>query len=406
MTNIAVLGFGVVGGGIACVLDENRERIEALAGGPVNLKYILDLRDFPDSPYGDRVVHDIDRIIEDESISIVCEAMGGVHPALEFSLAALNAGKSVVTSNKELVAKHGVELLEAAEKNGIHAYSSLKALLSDPAVDFVTIAVPNDMHKPLAIEAMKAGKHVISEKPVTLSSADLQEMFDASDKYHRLFTVHQNRRWDGEFLLMRDIYHSGDLGQVYRMESRVHGSRGIPGDWRGTPEHGGGMILDWGIHLIDQIMGIVDDKTLRKVFCHCDHITNELVDDGFQLDMFFDDDLVARVEVGTSNFISMPRFYMTGADGSAIIPDWCQPAHVVWCHNYNEKDVVPVKTAAGITKTMAPRRKIHCVQGYSPARFGCARFLPQLCPCHLRRGGADRDAPPDDGGYEDHGGGV
>ena len=214
------------------------------------------------------------------------------------------------------------ERCEAAEKNGIHAYSSLKALLSDPAVDFVTIAVPNDMHKPLAIEAMKAGKHVISEKPVTLSSADLQEMFDASDKYHRLFTVHQNRRWDGEFLLMRDIYHSGDLGQVYRMESRVHGSRGIPGDWRGTPEHGGGMILDWGIHLIDQIMGIVDDKTLRKVFCHC---------------------------------ISMPRFYMTGADGSAIIPDWCQPAHVVWCHNYNEKEVVPVKTAAGITKTMAPR---------------------------------------------------
>ena len=136
------------------------------------------------------------------------------------------------------------ERCEAAEKNGIHAYSSLKALLSDPAVDFVTIAVPNDMHKPLAIEAMKAGKHVISEKPVTLSSADLQEMFDASDKYHRLFTVHQNRRWDGEFLLMRDIYHSGDLGQVYRMESRVHGSRGIPGDWRGTPEHGGGMILD------------------------------------------------------------------------------------------------------------------------------------------------------------------
>lgn len=247
------------------------------------------------------------------------------------------------------------ERCEAAEKNGIHAYSSLKALLSDPAVDFVTIAVPNDMHKPLAIEAMKAGKHVISEKPVTLSSADLQEMFDASDKYHRLFTVHQNRRWDGEFLLMRDIYHSGDLGQVSRMESRVHGSRGIPGDWRGTPEHGGGMILDWGIHLIDQIMGIVDDKTLRKVFCHCDHITNELVDDGFQLDMFFDDDLVARVEVGTSNFISMPRFYMTGANGSAIIPDWCQPAHVVWCHNYNEKDVVPVKTAAGITKTMAPR---------------------------------------------------
>lgn len=247
------------------------------------------------------------------------------------------------------------ERCEVAEKNGIHAYSSLKALLGDPAVDIVTIAVPNDQHKPLAIEAMKAGKHVISEKPVTLSSADLQEMFDASNKYHKLFTVHQNRRWDGEFLVMRDIYRSGDLGQVYRIESRCHGSRGIPGDWRQLPECGGGMILDWGIHLIDQIMGIVNDKTLKKIFCHCDHITNELVDDGFQLDMFFEDDLVVRVEVGTSNFISMPRFYMTGANGTAIIPDWTQPAQVVWCHNYNEKEVVPVKTAAGITKTMAPR---------------------------------------------------
>ncbi len=244
---------------------------------------------------------------------------------------------------------------ELAESRGIHAYASLEELLGDPAVDFVTIAVPNDMHKPLAIQAMAAGKHVICEKPVTLSSADLQEMIDASKKYNRLFTVHQNRRWDGEFLVMRDVYRSGDLGEVHHIESRVHGSRGIPGDWRQLPEQGGGMILDWGIHLIDQIMGIVTDRTLRKIWCKCDHITNELVDDGFKLEMYFDGDLTAHVEVGTSNFIGLTRFYMTGRDGSAIIPDWCQPCKVVWCHNYNEKEVVPVVTAAGITKTMAPR---------------------------------------------------
>ena len=242
-----------------------------------------------------------------------------------------------------------------AESRGIHAYSSLQALLADPAIDLVTVATPNDMHKPIAIEALKAGKNVISEKPVTLSSTDLQDIFDVADKCHRLFTVHQNRRWDGEFLVMRDIYNSGELGQVYRIESRVHGSRGIPGDWRKEKEHGGGMIFDWGIHLIDQVMGIVKDRTLKKVFCHCDHITNELVDDGFQLDLFFEDDLIVRVEVGTSNFIGMPRFYMTGVNGSAIIPDWCQPAKVVYCFNYTEKEVVPVVTAAGITKTMAPR---------------------------------------------------
>ncbi len=242
-----------------------------------------------------------------------------------------------------------------AESRGIYAYPSHQAIFDDDEIDLVTIAVPNDRHKPLAIRALAAGKHVVCEKPVTLSSADLQEMFDASYAAGRLFTVHQNRRWDGEFLVMRDIFNSGDLGDVFHIESRCHGSRGIPGDWRQLPEHGGGMIYDWGIHLIDQIMGIVGDRTLRSVFCKCDHITNELVDDGFKLEMYFEGDLTAHVEVGTSNFIQLPRFYMIGRNGAALIPTWGADVDVVWCTNYNEKEVVPVVTAAGITKTMAPR---------------------------------------------------
>ncbi len=244
---------------------------------------------------------------------------------------------------------------QLAESKGIHAYASHQEIFDDPEIEFVTIAVPNDRHKPLAIRALEAGKHVICEKPVTLSSEDLQEMIDASVKADRRFTVHQNRRWDGEFLVMRDIYNSGDLGDVFHIESRCHGSRGIPGDWRQLPEQGGGMILDWGIHLIDQIMGIVKDRRLKKIWCKCDHITNELVDDGFKLEMYFEGDVTAHVEVGTSNFIQLPRFYMIGRNGAALIPTWGADAEVVWCTNYNEKEVVPVVTAAGITKTMAPR---------------------------------------------------
>ena len=119
MINIAILGFGVVGGGIAEVTRENGGIIKDRIGTEVNVKYILDLRDFPDSPWGDRVVHDIDVIVNDPEVSIVCEAMGGSHPALEFSLACMKAGKSVVTSNKEVVAKHGVELLTCAKENGV-----------------------------------------------------------------------------------------------------------------------------------------------------------------------------------------------------------------------------------------------------------------------------------------------
>ncbi|MBQ9779572.1 MAG: Gfo/Idh/MocA family oxidoreductase, partial [Clostridia bacterium] len=92
------------------------------------------------------------------------------------------------------------ERCELAESQGIHAYASLEQLLADPAIDFVTIATPNDQHKPIALKALAAGKHVISEKPVTLSSADLQEIIDAANVAGKLFTVHQNRRWDGEFL--------------------------------------------------------------------------------------------------------------------------------------------------------------------------------------------------------------
>lgn len=119
MINIAILGFGVVGGGIAEVIRENGGIIKNRIGDEVNVKYILDLRDFPDSPWGDRVVHDINVIVNDPEVSIVCEAMGGSHPALEFSLACMKAGKSVVTSNKEVVAKHGVELLSCAKENGV-----------------------------------------------------------------------------------------------------------------------------------------------------------------------------------------------------------------------------------------------------------------------------------------------
>ena len=211
------------------------------------------------------------------------------------------------------------------------------------------------MHNPVAIKAMEYGKHVICEKPVTLSSESLQEMIDASKKYGKIFTVHQNRRWDGEFLVMRDVYNSGDLGEIFTIESRVHGCRGIPGDWRQLKAQGGGMILDWGVHLIDQVVNIVTDKKLLSVWCKCDHITNAEVDDGFKLEMYFEGDLSAHIEVGTSHFISMPRFYMSGSNGSALIPDWGQPARVVSCTNYYDKNVVPVKTAAGITKTMAPR---------------------------------------------------
>lgn len=244
-----------------------------------------------------------------------------------------------------------------AKENGIHSYDSLEQLLEDKDIELVLIATPNDLHKPIAIKAMKAGKHVVSEKPVTLCSKDLQEMIDVSKETDRFFTVHQNRRWDEDFLTMKKIYEEKLLGDVYRIESRVHGSRGIPGDWRQEKEHGGGMVLDWGVHLLDQILLIFKDIKLKHVYASLTNITNQLVDDGFSTTLTFENGIEVFVEVGTSNFISLPRWYMLGVNGTAIIEDWSLNGKIVCAVGKDEKDVVPVRTAAGLTKTMAPRRE-------------------------------------------------
>ena len=244
----------------------------------------------------------------------------------------------------------------AAEEKGLHVYSGLEDLLADSETDLVLIATPNDVHKPVAIAAMEAGKNVVSEKPVTLCSQDLREMIETSDRTGRFLTVHQNRRWDEDFLTVKKILEEGKLGEVFRVESRVHGSRGIPGDWRQEKEHGGGMILDWGVHLLDLLLQLFSDVPVRSVYGVETHVTNQLVDDGFYAEIAFENGVTALVEVGTSNFVSLPRWYVLGADGTAVVEDWELHGKIVRATGVNEKDVTPVITAAGLTKTMAPRR--------------------------------------------------
>lgn len=120
MTKIAVMGYGVVGSGTVDVFVENRESIKRKSGIDFEVARILDLREFPDSPYADKFTKNFEDILNDSEISIVAEVMGGVTPAFEFTKRLLESGKSVVTSNKELVAKKGMELLQVAKEHGVN----------------------------------------------------------------------------------------------------------------------------------------------------------------------------------------------------------------------------------------------------------------------------------------------
>ena len=117
---VAVMGYGTIGSGVVEVLEVNKELITKRAGEPVEVKYILDLRDFPGDKYESCLIRDYKQIVEDEEIGVVVETMGGVEPAFTFVKAMLEAGKHVTTSNKNLVAEKGAELIAIAREHGIN----------------------------------------------------------------------------------------------------------------------------------------------------------------------------------------------------------------------------------------------------------------------------------------------
>lgn len=246
--------------------------------------------------------------------------------------------------------------IQWARNHGFAVYPDFDAVLAAPEVDIVLIATPNDLHKEMAISAMRAGKHVLCEKPVMMSSADLEEVMQIAKETGMVFYPRQNRRWDEDFLIVKKIYQRRLLGKVYHIESRVHGSRGIPGDWRGKKEHGGGMMLDWGVHLIDRLVDMIPEK-VTNIYCQTSHVTNKEVDDGFILMLTFESGLTVTVEVGTNNFIDLPLWYVNGENGTAVINNWALDGKMVCRIPGEEKDSLPILAGSGLTKTMAPRKQ-------------------------------------------------
>lgn len=245
--------------------------------------------------------------------------------------------------------------LDDAKAKGLVAYGSKEELLSDPEIDIVLIAATNEVHKELSIDALLSGKHVLCEKPVTMTSLELLEIMEVAKKTGKIFTIDQNRRTNLDYVAMRRAVEGGLLGKPYVIESRVEGSRGVPAGWRTSPEKGGGMMLDWGVHLIDQVMYMTDER-VKNIFCKMYSVNYPDVDDNFRLTMTFESGLTAHIEVSTNNFIAHPRWYVLGTEGTLQIDDWTATGRVVRCLEREDKWASEIKEVkAGPTKTMAPR---------------------------------------------------
>jgi len=240
-----------------------------------------------------------------------------------------------------------------ASSLGIRAYPSYSSVLEDAGVDAILIATPNDSHRTLALAALQAGKHVICEKPATLNTQELDDIVRIAEETGRLFMVHQNRRWDEDYLTVRRILAEGTLGPVHHIETRVQGSRGIPGDWRKVERHGGGMMLDWGVHLLDRLVFLLPGP-ITQVYCKMHFPTGQPVDEGFHLFLTFASGQTALVEVGTCHFQTLPLWTVLGTQGTAVIQDWALQGGIV-AKVGADADALPMVAGAGLTKTMAPR---------------------------------------------------
>jgi len=250
------------------------------------------------------------------------------------------------------------EACEQIAASGLQLYKTPEEIYADPEVDIVLIATPNDTHKPYAIACLEVGKHVVCEKPVTLNTGELEEVYAVAKKAGKVFTVHQNRRWDADYLIIKHILDSKILTGPYRIESRVQGSRQLLHGWRGHKINGGGMLYDWGIHLVDQMLLLIPSK-LVMIDVHAHNVYTKEVDDNFICMFRFENGLTYLLEVSNNCFVTQPRWHMCCEDGTAIIEDWDCKGKIV---KLKEDEAFEwgeeiVYTKAGPTRAMAPRPK-------------------------------------------------
>lgn len=190
----------------------------------------------------------------------------------------------------------------------IKTYTNPGDLIKDPDVRVVLIAVNNNQHHHLVIESARAGKDVLCEKPVAMSLAELDEMEAECKKYGVKFTVHHQRRFDPDFRTAKAVYDSGTLGSIYTVKTGLYGFNGNMHDWHVFKKEGGGMLYDWGVHLIDQMLWMISGK-LQTVYADVRNVINIEVDDYFKILLRFENGIMGEIELGTYYLSDKPRWF-------------------------------------------------------------------------------------------------
>ncbi len=230
---------------------------------------------------------------------------------------------------------HGVCDLDPAKREKAQSdwpkagtYAEYEKVLADPDVDGVIIVTPHNTHAAMAIAAMDAGKHAITDKAMCLTVDEARAMIAARNRNGVLLSTFHNRRWDPDFLTVRKVIEEKLLGRLYHIESCVTGY-GLGGGWRSQREAMGGWLFDWGAHTLDQILLLARSRPQRVyAFEHYRHETPNTVEDFVSCTVTFQSGLTATTVVGYLNRIPQPRWYVLGEHATLLGQDFGTPVRV------------------------------------------------------------------------------
>lgn len=247
-------------------------------------------------------------------------------------------------------------------KEGLKRYSSNEELINDNEVQVVLIAVNNNQHKDLVIKAARAGKDIICEKPVAMTVDELDDMIKVVNECGVKFTVHHQRRFDQDFRIIKEIYDQKSLGDVYMIKNSIYGFNGNMHDWHIYKNEGGGMLYDWGVHLIDQVLWMMPGAKVKTVFADVRNIINFEVDDYFKILLKFDNNILVEIELGTYLLTDKKHdkwferhWLMSGNKGTSYIDGFEPVGKIVrTTHLLTNVKGARTMTAAGPTRSFGP----------------------------------------------------
>lgn len=272
---------------------------------------------------------------------------------------------------KMLLKMPGVKLLGFSDRDpaqledvaeGLKRYASNEELLADPDVQVVIIAANNNQHHKLVLQAARAGKDIICEKPVAMTVAELDDMVKVVEECGVKFTVHQQRRFDPDFRTVKEVYDREMLGDVYMVKTGLYGFNGNMHDWHVYISEGGGMLFDWGVHLLDQMLWMMPGAKIKQVFANLRNVINFEVDDYFKILLKMDNGITAEVELGTYLLTDKMHdkwferhWLISGNKGTAYVDGFEPEGQVVrTTHLLTNVGGQRTMTAAGPTRSFGP----------------------------------------------------